>query len=200
MLVGQWRTDDRQDDALLERAYGLAKLAVELDDGESTCHSLLAHVCMYKRWYELALQHMQRAVAINPNNPWNMADMGLVLAYVGDPNEALDWFARARVTDPYFDAPWHWRQAGLAWMVLGQYEEALDTFRHVAIRSFRVWAYVAACHGRLGQDERARDAVRQCLDAYPGFTLARFMTREPFRNPASAASLEDALRRVGLPE
>jgi TolB-like protein/Tfp pilus assembly protein PilF len=200
MLVGQWRTDDQQDDALLERAYGLAKLAVELDDGESTCHSLLAHVCMYKRWYELALQHMQRSVAINPNNPWNMADMGLVLAYAGDPHEALDWFVRAKATDPYFDPPWHWRQAGVAHMVVGQFERALEMFAHVAPRSFRVWAYVAACHARLGQADRARDAVRRCLELYPQFGRARFMTREPFRDPANATSFAESLRLAGLPE
>jgi len=200
MLVGEWRTDDRLDDALLERAYGLAKLAVELDDGESTCHSLLAHACMYRRWYELALQHMQRSVSINPNNPWNMADMGLVLSYIGNPHEALDWFVRARATDPYFDPPWHWRQAGLAYMVVGQFERALEMFAHLATRSFRVWAYVAACHGRLGQDELARDAIRRCLDLHPAFRLTRFMTREPFRDPASAVALHDALRLAGLPE
>ncbi len=199
MLVGRWRNDDTQDNVLLEQAYLKAKLAVELDDSDSTCHSLLAHACMYKRWFELALQHMHRSVEINPNNSWNMADMGLLLAYAGEPQAAVDWFVRAKAADPYFDPPWQWRQAGVAYMALGEYEEALAMFAHIATRSYRVWAYTAACHARLGRDAQAREDARRCLDLYPGFSVSRFKTREPFRHAADTDRLAESLHLAGLP-
>ena len=40
-------------------------------------------VCLYRRDFDLALQHMQRSVELNPNNQWNVADMGLILSYIG---------------------------------------------------------------------------------------------------------------------
>ena len=69
--------------AKLDEAYRLAMRAVELDDGESTCHSMLAQVCLQRRAFELALVHMRRAVELNPNNQWNVADMAIVLGICG---------------------------------------------------------------------------------------------------------------------
>ena len=47
-----------------------------------------------------------------PPNQWNMADMGMMLNYAGEPEQALDWFARALHVDPYFDPSWYWREYG----------------------------------------------------------------------------------------
>jgi len=33
----------------------------------------------------------------------------------------------------------------------------------------------------------------------PGFSIARFMTREPFKNPEDAAHLAQSLKLAGLP-
>ena len=183
-----------------DEAYRLAMRAVELDDGDSTCHSLLAHACLYRRSFELALQHMRRSVELNPNNAWNMADMGLVLTYAGPAEDALIWLKRAREVDPYFDPPWYWRQSGQAYMVLGRYEDALAMFEHIPLRTVRSSAYMAACHARLGHDDRARELAAECLAGDPSFSVRQFMSKEPFRHSSDAARLAESLRMAGLPE
>lgn len=200
MRVGQWRNDATGADAALDEAYELTKRAVELDDGDSTCHSLLAHACLYRRSYELALQHMRRSVELNPHNPWNRADLGLVLTYAGPAEEAVDWLRRAREIDPYFDPPWYWRQAGQALMVLHRFEEALAMFAHVPLRTYRASAYIAACHARLGDVDRAKQFVAECLAARPEFSIRQFMSKEPFCHQADADYLAESLRLAGLPE
>jgi TolB-like protein len=117
MRYGFWR-DDSSGDATLEEAYALARRGVELDSNESTCFSILAQVCLMRRSFDLALQYMRRAVEINPGNQWNTADMGLVLGYLGQAEEALAWLRRAREIDPYFDPPWYFRSIGHALMTL----------------------------------------------------------------------------------
>ena len=199
MRVGRYRNDPADSTAALDEAYALTKRAVELDDGDSTCHSLLAHACMYRRSYELALQHMRRAVELNPNNAWNMADMGLVLTYAGHAEDALAWLRRAREVDPYFDPPWYWRQSGQAYMVLGRYEEALEMFEHLPLRTVRSSAYIAGCHARLGHDDRAREHAAECLAGNPSFSVRQFMSKEPFRNASDADRLAESLRMAGLP-
>ena len=200
MRIGEWRDAPAGSDAMLDQACALTKRAVELDDGDSTCHSLYAHACLYRRSYELALQHMRRSVEVNPNNPWNRADMGVVLTYAGAPEEALAWLERAREIDPYFDPPWHWRQAGQALMALGRYEEALAMFDHMPVRTPRASAYVAGCHARLGDMVRAREYVAECLAAQPAFSIRQFVSKEPFRSPADAERLAESLRLAGFPE
>jgi len=200
MRSAQWRDDASDSNDALDEAFELAQRAVELDDGESTCHSLLSHAALYRRAFELALQHARRSVELNPNNPWNMADLGLTLMYLGEAEEALEWFERAKGVDPYFDPPWYWRQAGQTYMVLGRHEEALSMFAHIPSRTYRIAAYMAGCCARLGDMARARAFVAECLSLQPGFSVRRQMTKEPFRNPADATYLAESLRLAGLPE
>jgi Tfp pilus assembly protein PilF len=91
MRVHAWLYQGGDSTAYLDEAYKLGRRAVELDDSESTCHSLLAQVYLYRRAFEPALQHMRRAVELNPNNQWNLADMAFVLGYAGEAEQALSW-------------------------------------------------------------------------------------------------------------
>lgn len=200
MRIAQYRQDPASSNAALDEAIALTKRAVELDDGDSTCHSLFAHACLYRRSFELALQHMRRSVEINPNNPWNRADMGMVLTYAGSAEDALAWMKRAREIDPYFDPPWYWRQAGQIHMVLRQFQQALEMFAHVPLRTGRTAAYMAACHARLDQMDQAQQLCSECLSATPDFSIRQFVSKEPFRDPAETEYLAESLRIAGLPE
>jgi Tfp pilus assembly protein PilF len=200
MRIHDWQNHPGDSTAELDEAYRLAMRAVELDDGESTCHSILAQVCLQRRAFELALQHMRRAVELNPNNQWNMADMAIVLVYAGQAEEALNWSGRAKQIDPYFDPPWYWRQVGRVYVVLRRYREALTTFEHIPLRNYRDAAYMAGCHARLGESERADAYVAECLAKQPGFSIRHMMTREPFKLVSDAEHLEQSLRLAGLPE
>jgi tetratricopeptide (TPR) repeat protein len=200
MRVHTWERQSGDSTAMLEEAYRLAMRAVELDDGESTCHSLLAQVGMFRRNFEFALQHMRRAVELNPNNQWNLADMSIVLGYSGQAEESLAWAARAKQIDPYFDPPWYWRDLGRTYMVLRRYSEALETFEHIPLRGYRDAAYMAGCHARLGERARADALVAECLTKRPEFSIRHMMAREPFKLASDAEHFEESLRLAGLPE
>jgi adenylate cyclase len=200
MRLSAWHDDPGDSNDELDAAYRLAMRAVALDDGESTCHSLLAQVCLHRRAYELALQHMRRAVEINPNNQWNQADMAFIMVYAGQAEEALIWIARARQIDPFFDPPWYWRQAACAYIILGRYREALSAFAHIPVRRFRDFALVAACHAQLGDMENARACAASCLSLRPQFSIRQHMSKEPFKLMTDANHVSRALRAAGLPE
>jgi uncharacterized protein (DUF924 family)/TolB-like protein len=196
----RWRDDPGTSTALLDEAYRLATRAVELDDSESTSHSLLAQTCLYRRQFDLALEHIQRSLELNPNNQWNVADMGLVLVYVGRAEEAVSWNTRARQIDPYFDEPWYWRLFGLTCMVLGRYQEALNLFARHPIPKYPISAYMAGCHARLGDMERARACVAECLALRPDFSVRQWMSKEPFKLEADAERIAESMRLAGLPD
>ncbi len=196
----QWYADFSGSDAFLQQAYAQAKRAVELDENESTCFSMLAVVCLLRRSFDLALQHARRAIEINANNQWNNADMGLVLTYLGQPEEALDWFRRAREIDPYFDPAWYWRGMGQACMILRRYREAVSLFEHASISSYRLSALRAGCLAQLGDADGARAAARECMALKPDFSIRMFMSKEPFKREADAAHQAESLRMAGLPE
>jgi hypothetical protein len=47
---------------------------------------------------------------------------------------------------------------------------------------------------------RARASVAVCLSLRPDFSIAQFMSKEPFKNSADAEQLASSLRLAGLPD
>jgi TolB-like protein len=184
----------------LDEAYRLARRAVELDDGDSSCQSLLAVVHLFRREFELALQHIRRAVELNPNNQWNLANMAYVLGYSGEAEQALKWSERAKHADPYFDTPWFWRQQARSYMILGRYQEALTMLERIPRRTHYDSAYTAACHASLGNENGARNLAAECLARRPSFTIRSLLAAEPFKVSSDANNLVRSLRLAGLPE
>ena len=200
LRYARWNDDPTGSDAALEEAYVLATRAVELDDGESTCHAILGHICVRRRLYELAVQYGRRAVELNPNNQCNAADLGSILVYAGQSEEALSWFARAREIDPYFDQPWYWRGVGLAYMGMHRYTDALSNLSHARVRPYRHAALMAGCHAQLGDSDRARASVAECLTLKPDFSIGQYISKQPFKIPADAEQLVASFRLAGLPD
>lgn len=200
MRYGVWYHAPIGCDDALHEAHALALRALELDPNESTCHSIYAQVCHLRREFDLCSQHIRRAVELNPTNQWNLADMGMMLNYLGRADEALTWFQRAREIDPYFDVPWYWREYGLACLLLHRYDEAVAMLNHLPGQAYRTAAIKAASHALKGDGAVARFHAARCLAARPEFSIAHFMTKTPFRNPDDAAHLADGMARAGLPE
>ncbi len=126
--------------------------------------------------------------------------MGCVLMYVGEAEDALASFKRAREIDPYFDAPWYWRSIGQAYMVLHRYKEALEMFDHLPAGQYRIAEFRAGCHARLGDMDRARTSAAECLAMTPKFSIRYFMSKEPFKLAADATHLAESLHMAGLPD
>jgi hypothetical protein len=85
-------------------------------------------------------------------------------------------------------------------MVLHRYKKALAMFEYLPSRPYRVAALMAGCYARVGDIERAKACVAECLILNPTFSIGRFMTRHPFNNPTDEATLAESLRMAGLPE
>jgi TolB-like protein/tetratricopeptide (TPR) repeat protein len=199
LSYSQWEDGPRSSAAALEKGYALAMRGVELDASESTCHAILGHMCAHRRSFELGVRYSRRAVEINPNSQWNAADLGSILVYAGEPDEALTWFARSQEIDPYFDQAWCWRSFGLACMSLGRYADALSALRRIRLRTYYYAALIAGCHAKLGDMQSANASAIECLSMKSDFSIAQFVSKLPFKNPADAEQLASALGLAKLP-
>jgi tetratricopeptide (TPR) repeat protein len=137
-------------------------------------------------------------LALNPNNQWNLGDMGAMLYYLGKAEEAVHYFKRARAADPYFGPDWYWSDLGQSLMVLSRYDEALTALERVSVPTYRVSAFRAGCCARLGKNDLAtiyaRDVYRQRTD----FDLAKFIDKEPYQFEHDKAQLRESLAMAGL--
>src|SRR5215472_11088905 len=64
----------------------------------------------------------------NPGEPWAYKEIGLSTLYLGNPHQALEWFAKADRIGPRDPGRWTWLDGrGHALILLGRDEEAIRT-------------------------------------------------------------------------
>lgn len=199
-LYLEWFRDPNGPGALLERALGSAREAVELDPNDNVCQDLLGWIYLQQGSFDLAEHHKRRALELNPNSPEQVACTGVLYAFLGRPEEAVRWFERARLLDPYFEPTWYWPLLGVAHFVAGRYDEAVVLLGRSPTMPVWVRAYLAACHALAGGADRVREFVADLARSAPNFSSALLVAKEPFKRPADREALLEGLRDAGLPE
>jgi TolB-like protein/Tfp pilus assembly protein PilF len=196
----EWDSDMSGSDAALDQALALAKRAVELDDGQETCLAALGFVQMCRSSFDLAEHYYTRALALNPNNPTVLANLGGLYVCLGDPAKGMDYLKEAKVVDPFFAPKWYWGQVGRAYFVTHQYDDAIAAFARYP--STRVWglAYLAACYALTGNIDQSKHHAAEVLRLMPEFSISRYVSKELYRLSSDRKHLTDALRKAGLPE
>jgi len=199
-ICREWYLDMSGSDAALDQALALAKRAVELDDGQETCLAALGFVQMCRSSFDLAEHYYTRALALNPNNPTVLANLGGLYVCLGDPAKGMDYLKEAKVVDPFFAPKWYWGQVGRAYFVTHQYDDAIAAFARYP--STRVWglAYLAACYALTGNIDRSKHHAAEVLRLMPEFSISRYVSKELYRLSSDRKHLTDALRKAGLPE
>jgi TolB-like protein/Tfp pilus assembly protein PilF len=199
-LCREWYADMSGSDAALDRALKLAKRAVELDDSQETCLAALGFVHMYRYSFDLAEHYYTRALALNPNNPTVLANLGGLYVHLGEPTKGMEYLKEAKVVDPFFAPKWYWAQVGRAHFVTHQYAEAIAAFTRVPSTSVWGLAYLAACYALTGDNERSKYYAAEVLRLMPEFSIQRYVPKELFKLPSDRKHLAGGLRKAGLPE
>jgi len=184
----------------MERVVELAQKALSLDDTIDSPHSLLAHVYLMKRQFEMAIAEAERAVTLNPNGADAQAHLGIILNYAGRRKGAIASLEKAIRLNPI---PPNWYEFGLgeAYCLAGQHEKALAAYEQVLHRypdDIRALIGLAATYSLLGREEEARAQATQILKMEPKFNLKSFVKTLPFKNKADAELLLDSLYKAGL--
>jgi adenylate cyclase len=186
---------------ILDRAFALAMRGVELADSESTSHVALGLLYLGRRCFDLALNHLEHAIEINPANPTTKADFGILLSRIGRAEEGLERLRDARRMDPYFGPSWYWPMLGLSQFMLRRYAEALADFdRGGAPRGADTSAMMAGCCAKLGLVERAQELVARCRAIQPEATIGSLDARIALKQAGDREHLAECLRLAGMPE
>ena len=199
-FLREWHRDMSSCDSALDRALELAKKAVALDENDGNSLAALGWVYLFRQRYELAEHYYQKALELNPNTPNLMTRLSALYGYTGRAADSIDCQKQAKLLDPFFDAPWYWQFVGTANFLARQYDEAIVAFGRTSTMPFWAQAYLAACCALSDRIDRARHCAAEVLRLAPDFSLTRFATKEPYKNPADREHLIEGLRKAGLPE
>jgi TolB-like protein/Flp pilus assembly protein TadD len=192
-------------EALIARAMGLATDHV----GVMKARAVLLRA--RGRFADAIIADMS-VVALNPGDPAAYRELGLNNLYLGQHQEAVDWFRRADSVAPRDRVRWTWLQGlGRALIHLGKDAEAVETFRlvvHGNPHLSRDRAFLAAAEALVGNTERAKLHLAEYNELDPGMTIRRF-AEERSSVPTGAVSatylrgferILEGLRRAGMPE
>ncbi|WP_192355664.1 adenylate/guanylate cyclase domain-containing protein [Mesorhizobium mediterraneum] len=181
----------------LEEGFRAAQKAVELDPLDSASHRALGLIHSMMRQYELGGIHLDRAVALNPNDVHASTFRGLWLALTGHGQEALRSLDADLRRNP-FPPAWYWGCRGAALLQLRRHAEALEAFQHVDHLHWWLHCYIASCQAHLGQIDQAKRSAADALRLKPDFAITDFARSEWWRDRSDLEHITDGMRKAGL--
>ena len=190
-------------------AHDYARRALSLDETDAMVQVVLGRILVYRRRYDEAAHHLERALLLNPNDTDVLVHAGLCQAYLGDPEAALATANKAMRLNPAFP-PWYAAPAGLALFMLGRDRECLNMSAAAPTRMFvDIAAFAAAACALTGEMTRAKHYLGEFLAdfqerigfgraAEPGEPLRWLLHVNPFKRPEDADRLARGLSLAGL--
>jgi adenylate cyclase len=146
--------------------------------------------------HEQAIAEVERAIALDPNDPDMFIQMARVLIFAGRPEEAVGFIKNAMRLDPHYPAEYQFIH-GLAYFAMGQLEEAVTLLESAVRRNPDVplWGVpLAVTYTHLGRDQEAHAMYGRIGYHYfsPGY--ARWWW--PFKDQEVADRFTDGLRKA----
>jgi adenylate cyclase len=143
--------------------------------------------------FDRAIDEAEAAIATNPYDASDRAQLSFYLANAGQYDKALEWVSWA-VAHDYQD--FFWVKANTAWTyyLAGRYEDALQVLK--GVEATHSWP-VMMIYVQLGRFDEAKAAAAEWLKTGPHSVFAE--TCVPIREPMKQKYLND-LRKAGVPE
>ncbi|MCP5075783.1 MAG: hypothetical protein GY947_21145 [Rhodobacteraceae bacterium] len=181
-------------------ARAAAAKALDADRDNADAHYALAILSrMVGEDMDVYRALAQRAIDLNPNDSWILADLGTWLAYSGEWEKGEEWISRARELNPKlhpgYNNPFH-----LHAFVRGDYEEARNIRLNMGpVRNYMGMASLTASYAMNGEQQKAEELLARIREETPDSLKD---PRAPFRARGMPTELieglMEGLRKAGL--
>jgi hypothetical protein len=132
-----WNTSE--DD--LQSGLNTARIALQLDSDEAYGHLAAGFSLLYLHRFKQAEASLDRAISLNPNDPFILTVHSLLLNFTGRSDEALGKLDAAQCRDP-FAVEWYGDFRGLELTAAGRYREAVacyETLDNLRLGPLPIW-------------------------------------------------------------
>jgi len=188
-------------------ARRLARRAVQLGKDDATVLGMAGYTLAYvSEELDDGAAFLDRASLVNPNSAMTWSFSGWVKVWLGEPDQAIEYFAQAMRLSPIDPGLFHMQQGTAhAHFFAGHYDEALS-WAKMALRerpdSHAGLRIAAASCALTGQDLEAKKLTARLLEIDPALRISSVLKNAlgPYRHSEHPAKYADALRKAGLPE
>jgi TolB-like protein/Tfp pilus assembly protein PilF len=182
-------------------AFRCGRRALQADPNCAEAYGVLALTHLNASEHDLALEMMEKAIALAPNNAELLGGVAsAVMRKSGRPERGAECVRKAMRLSPFY-RPGLLRALANNYRLSGRLEEAVACYRESIKReSGYLAAYVnlASVLGELGRLDEARAAAREVLEQEPKFSISAYAKGLAYRNPADLQRIVDGLRKAGL--
>jgi tetratricopeptide (TPR) repeat protein len=148
-------------------AYDYAVKASRLDDTDHVVQMILGRILLYRHRYDLAEQHLDKSLTLNPNDADILAQIATSKAFLGKAIEGERLFLKALRLNPYRNI-WYYPYGAFTYFVQRQYDDCIKTALQGPLTD--VWmdlpAYLAAAYHYTGHPEEAAHYLGIFIDAF----------------------------------
>ena len=194
----KYAIDTPPDWAELSRAA--ANRAIGLDPDNPDAHYALAILTQMTSQDLVEFRNFaERAVKLNPNDAFVLADLGTWMGYAGEWEKGKEWVARAMLLNPKHQS-WIYQVWHLDHYLKGEYQESRDAALKMNLPgNYMVQASLTAAYAMNGEQEKAEKSLAHLLELRPDYPDD---PRAPFRTRGMPVELieglMEGLRKAGL--
>ncbi len=194
--VVEWVLRSGSDRTLLDKARLHAERAVTIDPTDGTAYRELGRVALFTGDLDLSIEHMQRAAGLAPHHADILADYSDTLAHYSDFDAAEEKIEAALRLNPLPPDEYFWTWGGISFF-RGRWEQSISQLTQMrnidpALR------LLAASAAMAGHADLARKYRLRAIELQPDFTIARWISRVPQKDPADVDLYIEALKRAGF--
>jgi TolB-like protein len=185
----------------LNAGLEMAKTALQLDPDEAYGHLASGFALLYLHRFRQAEISLDRAVALNPNDPFILTIRAILLNYTNRPEEALGELDEAQRRDP-FAVGWYGDFRGIMLTTAGRYREATACYAKMETVTSWSLVHLAVSHYELGEIKQAKDTLAKLKAIWPGQLTDEIIAHEAdfFEDPAVCKRYREILKRVDKEE
>ena len=149
------------------RAYDYAVEASRLDDTDHVVQMILGRIQLYRHHYDLAEQHLDKSLTLNPNDADILAQIATSKAFLGKAVEGEQLFLKALRLNPYRNT-WYYPYGAFTYFAQRQYDDCIKTALQGPLTD--VWidlpAVLAAAYHYTGHTQKAVHYIGIFIDAF----------------------------------
>jgi TolB-like protein len=206
----EWSCQLWQDWEVNERlAFEYACKAVDLDESDHVVHSVLGRIHMYRRNYGQARAHLDRALALSPNDADTLIQIAPWYGFFGESKRGIELVEKALRLNPLHDVSYY-VLGSMPYFFARELRRGLELIEKAPpCMIVDQSAYTAAAYAHLGELPAAQKHVAMFLETFqekitsgrapnPDEPLAYLLHVNPFTRQEDIDYFVEGLRKAGL--
>ena len=182
----------------------IARRALELDPDDAAAHCAMGKARIVRREHARAIPDLELAIDLNPSLAWAHYGLGAAAVFTGDPDRAVDHLESAIRLSPRDQHMGSFMvRLAEAYLLKGAYQQAVEWARKALQQQGFQWSRYAALLaglGFLGEQDEARQALSECLDQRPDFSVSMVRDGHLYTDAAALDHYLEGLRKAGVAE